>query len=239
MKRLSTAWATSLLLALAASRTAFAGGTGTSTGADTGTADGSTTSDAASSSETTAGDCDVCPPNTSAGAIEFSDLDHGNPPAGERVVEISAAPKCSCSECVCFDDTASQIRLELDGDAVGEPCPSAQCEFVVVLTPGAHELTAIASYESGDVMESVPLVVPSDGTTTETGTPMLDEGEDSGCGCTTQGFSPLGLLAIVLVCPRRRRSGGILPPRARLPAECIASQARTTPGGHSLASSPR
>jgi MYXO-CTERM domain-containing protein len=192
-----------MLLALCGSRTAFAGGTGTSTGGET--SEGSSGADS-SSSETTEGECETCPPSTTAGNIEFSDLDHGNPPAGERVVEVTAAQKCSCSECMCFDDIPTQIRLELDGDAVGEPCPSAQCEFVVVLTPGSHELTAIATYTSGDVMESVPLLVPSDGGTTETGTPMLDE-DSSGCGCTSAGREgALGWLVLIGALAWRRRT---------------------------------
>jgi len=206
VKRLLPWRIATLLLALTAARTAFAGGTGTSSGGDE--AGGDSSSDGAASSETTEDQCETCPPNTSAGAIEFSDLEHGNPPAGERLVEVSAAAKCSCSECMCFDDMPTQIRLELDGDEVGDPCDAAQCEFTVVLTPGEHELTAIATYNSGDeVTETVPLLVPSDGGTTETGTPMQAEPESSGCGCTTPATGhPLALLAMLALfaIPSRR-----------------------------------
>jgi uncharacterized protein (TIGR03382 family) len=198
-----------MFLALAGSRTAFAGGTGTSTGAESqGDSETDGSSGADSSSETTEGACETCPPSTSTGAIDFGDLEHGNPPAGERVIELSASTKCSCSECACFDDTPTQLRLALDGDDVGDPCPSAQCEFTIMLTPGEHLLTATATYASGEVSAEAPLVVPGEVGTTETGTPMQDE-ESTGCGCTSsRAASPLGMLVVLAVRRRRRSPGG-------------------------------
>lgn len=206
VKRLATGWAATILFALAPASMAFAGGT--SSGSDTSSTaadDTGTSTGDASSSSTTEGMCEVCPPSTTAGNIEFSDLDHGQPPAGDKLVEVSAQPKCSCDDCMCFDDEPTQIRLELDGDAVGDPCASAQCEFTVTLTPGPHELTAFATYQSGEVSETVELVVPSDGGTTETGTPMMQDDGDDGCGCTSSPRgSSLALVVIAAALGRRR-----------------------------------
>lgn len=218
VKRLATRWAATTIFALTGATTALAGDTGTSTGAATGDATGavdtstSATTDDGSSSGTTTGDCDVCPPGTSAGDITFSDLDHGRPPAGEGLVEVSAAAKCTCSDCVCGDEEASQITLELDGQNVGEPCAGSQCEFTVVFTPGSHELTATATYPSGEVSGSKPLFVESEGSSSETGAPMAEDDDSDGCGCATERrtAAPLALL-VLLALGRRRR----VTPRSR------------------------
>ena len=179
------------------SATAFAGDTGTSTGDATGDATGAV--------ETTAGDCDVCPPGTSTGTIEFSDLNHGRPPAGEGIVEVTAATICTCTDCMCGDQEAMQIVLTLDGEPVGDPCAAAQCEFTVVFTPGSHELTATATYPSGDVSESVEVLVESEGSSSETGVPIAEEDDAGGCGCTSTHGAATPLACLVLVAVRRRR----------------------------------
>lgn len=208
VNRLATRWTATTILALS-SATALAGDTGTSTSDTTGAVDSTTsaTTGEGSSSATTGGDCDVCPPGTSTGTVEFSDLDHGRPPAGERVVEVTAASICTCTDCMCGDEQASQITLALDGAAVGQPCAAAQCEFTVVFTPGSHELTATATYPSGDVSGSVEVLVESEGGSSETGVPMADGDDASGCGCTTRRreVTPFALLALVAALARRRR----------------------------------
>jgi len=133
----------------------------------------------------------------------FGNLGDGTPPVGEKVIEVWAEPKCACDDCDCHDDEAAQIRLELDGEPVGEPCPSSQCEFVVVLTAGTHAITAIATYDTGELSSSVQIEVPSAGGTTETGSPPADDVDDDsegGCGCThAQGSAGLAVsMAFVL-----------------------------------------
>jgi MYXO-CTERM domain-containing protein len=193
-----------LFVLLAPTSVAVAGGT-TSTDGESSSTGAEESTSAGDESGTTDGSCDVCPPATNTGDVEIADLDHGQPPAGERVVEVSAEPRCTCSECVCTDEDPVQIRLELDGEAVGDPCSGSQCEFVVVLTPGAHELTAIATYPSGERSTTMQLLVQDEGGSSETGAPMMDDGDD-GCGCASAGgASPLSWLVLAGLARRRRR----------------------------------
>lgn len=202
-----------LLLSLPAS-VAHAGGTDTTTdtGATTSTgtegADdtGTSTDDDGGSSSTTEGTCMICPPNTNTGDIVFSNLGDGNFPPGETTFDVYAETKCRCEDCVCMDYDATQLRLELNGDAVGEPCDGSQCSFTVTLEPGLHDLTAIARYDFGESSTAVQVLVPGEGTSSETGTPM-QETTDEGCGCRSDRAPTAGAtmaLALVGMLVRRR-----------------------------------
>jgi MYXO-CTERM domain-containing protein len=213
---LRTAFASTfaLLVCLSWSDPARAGGTDTTTSTDTtdgadesGTTTSTGTDDDGESSSTTEGTCQICPPNTNTGDIVFGNLGDGNLPAGETVIEVFAEPQCRCEDCVCTDHEATRLRLELNGDEVGEPCESDQCEFTVVLAPGLHDLTAFARYSFGESATSVEILVPGEGTTSDTGTPMEEETSSEGCGCRADGVPTAGgtmALALVGVLFRRR-----------------------------------
>jgi MYXO-CTERM domain-containing protein len=203
-----------LLVCLSWSDPARAGGTDTTTGTDTtddadesGTTTSTGSSDDGESSSTTDGTCQICPPNTNTGDIVFANLGDGNLPAGETVIEVFAEPKCRCEDCVCMDHEATRLRLELNGNEVGEPCDGDHCEFTFVLGPGLHDLTAFARYSFGESATSVEILVPGEGTTSDTGVPMEDETASEGCGCRTDGrpASFLGVVALAGLLVRRRR----------------------------------
>ncbi len=191
---------------------AHAGGTDTTTdtGATTEGADESSTStgDDAGSSSTTEGTCEICPPNTNTGDIVFANLGDSTFPPGETTFEVYAEPKCRCEDCVCMDQEATELRLELNGDPVGDACESNECSFTVVLEPGLHDITAIARYAFGESATSVQVLVPGEGTSSETGTPTETPSGDEGCGCRADGRPTAGAaMALVLVGLFARRRG--------------------------------
>lgn len=183
-------------------------GTGSSGGADT---TGGSSSDGTAGSSSDDGPCSQCSPGVTNGTITFFGIANGAVIEDTVTFEVGATPSCACDDCGCYDDDASQIRLELDGMAIDQSCADTSCEFTISVPAGTHTLAAIATYDFGEVSSAIevegPAVADSDGGS-ETG-PAADDGGGSGCGCRAgaRGTGPawVALVSFAAFAPRRRR----------------------------------
>lgn len=188
------------------------GGSGSTGGADTtgagstGDATGDATSDDAPSDDAP---CSQCSPGVADGTVTFFGIANGAVIEDAVTFEVGATPSCACDDCGCYDDDASQIRLEIDGMAIDQSCAGTSCEFTISVPSGTHTLAAIATYDFGEVSSAIEVEGPAaaDSTGGSTG-PAADDGGGSGCGCRTgpRGTGPAWMALVSFAACTRRRS---------------------------------
>lgn len=198
---------------------AFAGGGtgGGGTGGDTGGPGDSTTGtpDPGGSS----GDCGSCSPPATPVSIN-SPADGVTVPA-DTTISVEVTYSCSCDDCGCFQDFATDLTVTVDGNEVFacfDGC-TGPYDVNVNLTPGSHEITATAQYSFHTESDTITVNVADGGSGggggsgDSGGSGGSTGGGSGGGGCHVAPQGPAGLpglaallLGLGVVARRRRRA---------------------------------